>query len=513
MIYSKTICVAKDASLIPVFKNGKPMHSRYNPSAESLPRQEFSGCLIVAGIGAGFHIKNALLQNDRICLLVAVEANSESLEFCKQFDAVKEIEAQANVVLCDAYTLEKTLCESYIPALHKNITLVFQRAWESENLQAARQINAATKRALDRLSADFSVQAHFGKLWHTNILLNLSFISKTTTKAQIEGAVLHSPPPFPIEKTAAIVAAGPSLDGCIEQIKAGSESGSLFVVAADTTFGTLQKNGITADAVVSIDAQQVSSRHFLCTPNSSKTLFVFDLCTNPAIVRFVASKNNTVLFVRTGHPLSSLANKMLAIPQVDAGGGTVTIAAADWAKNVGFRHLKFFGADFAYLNGKPYAKGTYLDAQFYGNASRTQTGERSFCALMFRCNLKKVAGKKDAFTTEVLERYSASLAEWTKRNAFSLHDGVWIREDSAPLANNIAHPANTSPFNFQRFMEMLLCEIEELLSGDEHTLSERILKNEVAVALLPYFAYLKESSLSECLKLAYRQTVRYNATL
>ena len=509
MIYSKTIYTAKDSSLIPVFKNAKPMHSRYNPLAETLPPQQLSGCLIVAGIGSGFHIKNALLQNKLITLLVAVEADSESLEFCRQFVAVKEIEAKPNVVLCDAYTLEKTLCAHYIPALHKNIALVFQRAWESENPQIAGQIKATTKRALDRLSADFSVQAHFGKLWHTNILLNLSFISKNTANTK-HGDKL---PPFPTEKTAAIIAAGPSLDDCIEQIKAGSESGSLFVVAADTAFGALQKNGITADAVVSIDAQQVSSRHFLCTPNSSKTVFVFDLCTNPAIPAYVASKNNTVLFVRTGHPLSFLASKTLPIPQIDAGGGTVTIAAADWVKSVGFRRIQFFGADFAYLSGKPYAKGTYLDAQFYGNASRTQTGETRFCALMFRCDLKKVAGKKDSFTTEVLARYGTSFAEWSKRNAFSLHDGAWIREGNIPLADNITQTASTSPFNFPRFMKMLLTQIEELLSGDEQTLIEHILKSEVAIALLPYFAYLKESSLSECLKLAYRQTVRYNATL
>lgn len=509
MIYSKTLCTAKDSKLLPVFKSGKPMHSRYNPSAETLPPKEFSGCLVVAGIGAGYHIKNELLRNKRIYLLVAVEADRESLEFCRQFDAVKEIAAKDNVVLCDAHTLEKTLCAHYIPALHKNIALVFQRAWESENPQTAGQINEATKRALGRLSADFSVQVHFGKLWHTNILQNLSFISKAASKPQAEDGSFH----IPTEKTAAIIAAGPSLDASIERIKAGSESGSLFVVATDTAFLTLQKSGITADAVVSIDAQQVSSRHFLCTSNSSKTLFVFDLCANPATVCSVASKNNTVLFVRTGHPLSSLACKTLPLLQLDAGGGTVTIAAADWAKTVGFKRLQFFGADFAYLNGKPYVKGTYLDAEFYGKACRRQTAETYFCALMFRCDLKAVAGKKDCFTTEVLERYSTSLDEWSKRNRFTIQDGVFVNEKNTSAVDNRAQSASRSHFSFLEFKGAILNGIEELLQCDDPSLTERILKSEVGIALLPYFAFLKDLSPRESLKLAYRQTVRYNAPL
>ena len=512
MIYSHTVYTAKDASLIPLFKSGKPMHSRYRPTAEVLPCQDISGCLIVAGIGAGFHIKNTLLQNEHISLLVAVEADKESLEFCQHFEAVREASSMPAVVLCDAASIEETLKAHYIPAIHKNIALLFQRAWESENPDTAQAVSNAVKRAIDQIAADFSVQSHFGKLWHKNILLNLSYICKLCS-TQEDAALAHCPTRFPVEKTAAIIAAGPSLDGCIEQIRAGSEKGELFVVAADTAFGTLQKSGITPDAVVSIDAQHVSSRHFLCTPSSSKTMFVFDLCTPPALAPYVASKGNAVLFVRTGHPLSALAAKALTIPLLDSGSGTVTIAAADWAKSVGFRSLKFFGADFAYLNGKPYAKGTYLDAEFYTKTNRTRTAETSFCALMFRCELKEALGKSNAVTTEILEGYGTSLLEWVRRNGFCKQDGLFVKGDDAPLTTTLAQSASGSSLSFQQFTQNVLHEIEALLQGDEHTLIERVLKSEVGVALLPYFAFLKDSPLSESLKLAYRQTVRYNAPL
>ena len=63
---------------------------------------------------------------------------------------------------------------------------------------------------IDSLSADFSVQSHFGKIWQRNILVNTRFLDGTF------------PDRINPEKTAAIVAAGPSLDRSIEKNSIGS---------------------------------------------------------------------------------------------------------------------------------------------------------------------------------------------------------------------------------------------------------------------------------------------------
>ncbi|MBP5450767.1 MAG: hypothetical protein J6Y16_00865, partial [Treponema sp.] len=60
---------------------------------------------------------------------------------------------------------------------------------------------------LPSISADYSVQAHFGKQWQGNIIKNLS-------------RVTDCPAPFiPSGKTACVIAAGPSLDRSIEELK------------------------------------------------------------------------------------------------------------------------------------------------------------------------------------------------------------------------------------------------------------------------------------------------------
>ena len=109
MIYSKEIAEAKNGSKIPLFKNGKPANSKYNPDAEQILFESSpQGCIIVAGIAGGFHIEK-LLNEENISLIIAVEADSESLEFCKQFSSVKKISESNKAILCDKSDLEKIL--------------------------------------------------------------------------------------------------------------------------------------------------------------------------------------------------------------------------------------------------------------------------------------------------------------------------------------------------------------------------------------------------------------------
>ncbi len=74
---------------------------------------------------------------------------------------------------------------------------------------------------------------------------------------------------------------------------------------------------------------------------------------------------------------------------------------------MGFKNFQFAGLDFAYTNGKAYARETYLSKLFFKEALKTSPGETKFCALMFRGNVeKKTASGKITYTTELLNRYA-----------------------------------------------------------------------------------------------------------
>ena len=495
MIYSKEMAIAKNGSKIPLFKNGKPANSKYNPNAEQILFEDSpQGCIIVAGIAGGFHIEK-LLNEKNVSLIIAVEADSESLEFCKQFSSVKKISEYKKTILCDKTNLEKILCTKYFPAIHKNLTLVFIRAWKNENPKIAQEISLIVKFFLEKVSADYSVQAHFGKLWQRNILLNLKFISEHNNENFFSANIEEDK----IKKIAAIVAAGPTLDFSIEEIK----HGDFFIISTDTAFGTLIQKSIIPDAVINIDAQHISSEHFFCTNKETKTTFIFDLCSNPESVNLVYNRKNKIQFCINQHPLSILATKNLNIKKIESGAGTVTIAAADWAKSCGFQKLKFFGADFSYSFGKPYTKGTYLEKQFLSNTNRIIPIEEKYIALMFRTELEKINGQKSLFTTEVLKRYKKSLDEWAEKNFFKLKNGVYISEKKIETKNF----STKNRFDYSDFYMQFTNEIENLLKNPE---PEKILENNWGLSILPILAFFKNSTIFDSLKLAYNQALRYN---
>ena len=133
------------------------------------------------------------------------------------------------------------------------------------------------------------------------------------------------------------------------------------------------RSKIVPDAVVSIDGQNISYAHFLHQAQKNKTVFAFDLCANSIPAKKISVQKNKILFFESGHPLSVLASRFNGTNfiHLNSGSGTVTIAATDLVFFLGFEKIEFFGADFAYLNGKPYAKGTYLDDIFYKKQNKS----------------------------------------------------------------------------------------------------------------------------------------------
>lgn len=491
MIYKEKI-LSKNNLPVPVFNTGKPMHSKYNPSQEVpvIPQENgipvTEGFFLVVGIGGGYHIKN-LLQNLTSYRIVAVEADKESLCYCKTFPEVKELSSNKNIIFCSKENLAAVLLQNYIPSRYGNFNIFVQRAWQNENPTEYSKIDAITKETLKNISNDYSVQAHFGKIWMSNIMSNLmTFKGNPIIKVNSE-------------LTAAVIAAGPTLDDSIKKLQKNRDS--YCIIATDTTYGSLTKSDIQPDFIVSVDAQQVSTAHFLDCPDSlesqNKTTFIFDICTNPSIPAYIRSKGHPVFFIQSGHPLSRLAAEKTKFPYVETGAGTVTIACCDIARLLNFKCIELFGADFAYSKGKPYAKGTYLETLFMSSATRVEPQETKFSALMYRTALQKKESIKSerVFTSEVLHRYEKTLIEWAE-----IH-GYTKKEQLLKCSSNVqTHQITVAEsFNFSTFVQEWTIGLKEK-KYDE--------------TLLPYIAFLqsrksKNTNISELYEQAYAKAIRY----
>ncbi|MBQ5847676.1 MAG: motility associated factor glycosyltransferase family protein, partial [Treponema sp.] len=197
MLYSNTI-PAKNNQIIPVFYDGRPMHSKYDPLREAenfVQNINKSDFFVVAGIGAGYHIKK-ISEKFPESVILAVENSNLELDFLrKNISEIKTIENQKNIYFSTLTDFPEKLKNLYVPAVYDKINLVEHKAWSTANSENYSRLVELFKNSIRDISSDFSTQAHFGKLWTRNILQNLKHINNEKKFN------------FPINKTALIVAA------------------------------------------------------------------------------------------------------------------------------------------------------------------------------------------------------------------------------------------------------------------------------------------------------------------
>lgn len=484
-----SIETSKSGSLIPVLFNGKTIESRYNPEreAENILKgiEKKYDFFILIGIGSGI-LLSQLLSKFPTSKIICVERTDSDISFLNQFQPVKLLQKNPNVIFTNFENLSQIILNNYLPAKHGDIKIIEQRAWVIENQDIYSQLKKNIEHSIRIISADYSVQSHFGKIWQNNIFNNLKLLSKCN----------FSDYNIDSKKNAYVVAAGPSLDYTIKQILSDN---SPFIISTDTAYSTLLQQNIIPDIVISIDGQNVSYNHYLKSKISQKTLFMFDLSANNSAAKKIFNKNGKLLFYKSGHPLSELANSLSDsnIFSLYSGSGTITIAAVDLSIKLGFKNIFILGADFSYSDGKAYTKGTYLDGLYNLKSYKCLSSEYQFNKLMFRTELINTETPKK-LTTEILEAYKYSLHDFLKQNniEFILENGIYILKNnnskSIKLINN--------NFSYSDFIEKI----------------KKLSLNQLELPLLPFIAFLrhqnhlKNYTYDDLLKLAHSIIVSYN---
>jgi len=293
----------------------------------------------------------------------------------------------------DAGVIQNVILDLYNPALCGGITTLPLRARTEQDKEKFAMAGEAVRLAVEKVSADYSVQAHFGMRWFSNIIRNITK-EYITTEAQEEHGVLIRKPAFPpcnsvssvvnfsslniSTRSVAICAAGPSLDAQIPLIKEKRET--MFVIAADTALPALLSGGVKPDAVVSIDCQHISYYHFIGTACADIPLFL-DIASPPLLSGF----SSRLFFFAGGHPLAAyLCRKWKPLPALDTSGGNVTYACLSLAEKLGAKRVTVYGADFSYPLGRPYARGTYFYPLFERRQDRLSPLESGVSSFLYR---------------------------------------------------------------------------------------------------------------------------------
>lgn len=472
----KELITSKTGIILPVLQSGKTLESTYNPERDAERKIQSlnisENFLLVLGFGSGILIRK-LIEIFPDSKIFCVEFSKTDIDFLKKIPGNESLIEKIHIFSKEE--IYNSLIQNYIPSLYGNLKIIEQTNYLSENQEYTEYLRSEIQRALSDISKDYSVQAHFGKLWQHNILNNYKGIINTESKTfniTYQNKVL---------KKCAVLAAGPTLDKKIPYLIQNRKD--YFILATDTAFQAAEKSGITCDAVITLDAQNVSTTHFT-RKLSNNTIFLVEYSSSPSIIKKIRKTTDNILFFTTGHPLTDfIANKNKSL-HLNSGSGTVTIAALDFALKAGFKDIEIFGADFSFPYNKPYAKGTYLDTLYNNKACKINNSETVFSKLMFRTELKNVSGTK---TTSVLEGYKESFERYLTdlKIPFEIKQNVYVIKNSY---ENISKEFSNSLLTKEKIAEKIKSENQNLKT-----------------ALLPFTAFLQRTTSEKNLDLLHEQ--------
>ena len=495
----KGFMTAKNGTVIPVLADGRTVDSRYNPEKEALScvnsvsAASGHSFFIVLGIGSALSVR-LLAQKFPESRIIALERTRHDIDFLMRLDAVRELGASGRIFLTDIQGLAGTIIRTYLPAKYETPQIIEQRAWMQANADKTELIRDEINRAFRAVSADYSVQAHFGKIWMHNIMGNLKILAGQTQADEAARKIAR----IDRKKTALIIAAGPSLEKTLRQVQNRRED--FFVISTDTGLKILEKTDLTPDAVISIDAQSISTNHFAGRALGN-ALYFFDICASSSAASHITGGGGKIVYFTSGHPMGFFASQFAknGLPCLFSGAGTVTIAAVDLARQLGFERIRVIGADFAYSGGKAYARGTYLETLYDMRSTRLEPSEKKYDALMFRTELfLQDSGKNPGrLTTQILDAYRKSFVGYTLENQMKCdYDGD---------AYNLSAGKSGGVFDVCAGFDFAAFCAECRKSS----------KNALEIPLLPYIAYLKNragqsAGYEDFLNLAHSHIVSYN---
>jgi hypothetical protein len=469
---------SRSGEVIPALTNTRgaayPLHSTVDPRREGvrlISTLTEEGFIVFLGLGGGFEAE-AALEREKTKKVLVIEYDCNGIaELLSSRNYIPLLRNPRFRLLADpcADELEEFILNNYIPAIDGGIR-VFPLRTRAGSDPRFNDATDAVKRAIDSVSRDYSVQAYFGKRWFANIIRNLSLAEKPCTGVP------------PVRK-AIVCAAGPSLDEQIPFIEKELEQKERpFLIAADTSFPALLRRGIEPDAVISIDCQHISYRHFF-DPLPKTTRLFLDLASPPP----VAARTENRIFFSGGHPLGLYISRVWrALPVLDTSGANVTYAALSLAENLGAKSVMLFGANFSYPFGKTYARGCYIYPYLEKLQSRFEPLEALHSAFLYRdSSLQKCIVNNNAwyYETQALKYYR----EKVRQKEFAIHSAKAHRH----LALFSPGPVRQSAASFLKFYRE---SIESLTSFDFQCGNETDEKTEIAATLLPLAAFIRRTN-------------------
>ena len=468
-----TFLTAKNSDIIPAI-NGLPLHSTIDPVREAqkllatIPND--IGFFIFFGLGGGFAPLAALNSGARILVIDYNKSAVNQLLASKDYSPLLNNKNFTLLIDPANNEIQSFILANYKPALYGGIKVIPLRTRTDHDKELFENAALVIQKAIEITSGDYTVQAHFGKRWFCNIIRNIAYMRVNIQNNDTECFFSKKP------KETAIVAAGPSLNFQIKELFE-YKANKGFIICSDTALGVLLHNGIKPNVIVSIDCQHISFRHFAGYSLRSIPL-VLDIASSAMLAGF----SSNPIWTASGHPLAQyFSDKCGPLPKLDTSGGNVSYACLSLAENLGAQNVSLFGADFAFVQGRTYAKGTYVYPYFEIRQNRFLSLEAQLSKFLYRAPFLPVENPGQNYReTAQLRFYSERLEEKA---------GIGIAPGSGKVVQ-ISLRKNTEEQKTQSNIKHNKSPVEFLVDYRKDIVSAEP-GDTVFTTLLPYAAFLK----------------------
>lgn len=355
---------------------GRYLHSRYDPQKEAArlaERQE--GFLVIFGFGCGYFAA-AAARRPEVAGVLAVEPVAGVLSVVAREAELSHLrntpEKLRLLELTEPQELVRVVAAFYSPALHEKISLHLSEGYDT--LTDLSLFRDAFREGVARAAGNYRTMARLGRAWSRNIITNAALLaSGEMPHLGILGPPKTAPP------RAVVLGAGPGLEEWIRRGGAPAPRDAL-VLAADTALPALGARGIVPDIVASIDSQAATYLHYMPRATRLPRLILADLTAPPLLSRL----GPPVGFFSGGHPLSTALLPEAPLNGISTEGGNVGFTLLSAAGALGASEIAVAGVEYAYLRGRAYARGSYLDTYFFSRNERRDPLTSYWSRILYR---------------------------------------------------------------------------------------------------------------------------------
>ena len=333
------------------------------------------------------------------------------------------------------------------------------------------KIFTLTQRVIDQFWKNRLTLIKFGRLYSKNIFKNLTLLSDAIPLASLYKSVT---------KPILVLGAGESLNTTILELK--KNFSKFFIICVDAAAAPLLDNGITPDAIIAVEGQQVIEQSYIGTPADSKCLLIMDLVSRNHIPYITKGKYSFFVSNYADMNFFELLKNYNLLPPVIKPLGSVGLVSMEIAlklrKDINTPVL-FSGLDFSYSIGITHAKGTASHKALLSSTSKLKSVFNISSAFSTGTSSIICANGKKMITSKVLESYALLFNEnfEDEQNIFDIRtSGINLTSAKADLDHFIESlPANLNSNSYElnlNYQAIPKSNITSFLQNEKQALEE-----------------------------------------